>query len=65
MGMYVSMDGMYTGDGSGAGAGFGVGDPPAAARVVAYICGREIFSIVAGTLQIFRVGSHPFVSLLK
>ena len=53
----------YTGAGSGAGAGFGAGDTLAAARAVADVRGGEIFAIVAGTLQIFRVGSLPFVSL--
>ena len=63
MGTYVSMAGTYTGAGSGAGAGFGAGDLPAAAHAVADIRGGAIFAVVAGTLQIFRVSSIPFVSL--
>ena len=51
--MYVSMDDMYTGDGSGVGAGFSAGNPPAAARVVTDVCGGVIFAVVAGTLRIF------------
>ena len=65
MGTYVSMADTYTGAGSGAGAGFGVGDPPASVHAVADVCGRAIFAVVAGTVQIFRVGSLPVVSLLK
>ena len=65
MGTYVSMADTYTGAGSSKGAGFSAGDPPAAARAVAGVCGGDIFAVVAGTLRIFRVGSLPFVSLLK
>ena len=65
MGTYVSMADTYTGAGSGAGAWFGASDMPAAARAVADVCGVAIFYVVAGTLHIFRVGSLPFVSLLK
>ena len=65
MGTYVSMADTYTGAGSGAGAGFGAGDPSSAARAVTDVSGGAIFSVVAGTLQIFRVGSLPFVSILK
>ena len=61
----MSMADTYTGAGSGVGAGFGAGDPPAAARAVAEFCGGAIFSVVAGTVRIFRVGSLPVVSLLK
>ena len=63
MGTYVSMADTYTGAGSVAGAEFGAGDPPAAAHVIADVFGRAIFAVVAGTLQIFRVGSLTFVSL--
>ena len=63
MGTYVSMADTYTGAGSSVGAGFGVGDPPAAARAVADVCGGAIFAVVAGTLRVFRMGSLPFVSL--
>ena len=65
MGTYVSTADTYTGAGSGAGAGFSAGDPPAAARAVADVRGGAIFAVVAGTLQIFQVGSLPFVSMLK
>ena len=63
MGTYVSMADTYTGAGSGACAGFGAGYPLAAMRAFADVRGGDIFSVVAGTLQIFRVGSLPFVSL--
>ena len=63
MGTYVSMDGTYTGAGSGLGAVFGAGDLPAAARAVADVRCGAIFSVVTGTLRIFRVGSLHFVSL--
>ena len=63
MGTYVSMDEMYTVAGSGAGTGFGAGNPLAATRTVADVCGGAIFTVVAGTLRIFRGGSLPFVSL--
>ena len=53
----------YTGAGSGARAGFGASDLPAAARAVTDVRGGAIFTVVAGTLWIFRVGSLPFVSL--
>ena len=65
MGTYVSMADTYTGAGSSEGAGFGAGDPPAAARAVADVCGGAIFAVVAGTVWIFCVGSLPVVSLLK
>ena len=65
MGTYVSMADTYTGAGSGAGAGFGVGDPPSSARAVADVRGGAIFSVVAGTVRTFRVGSLPVVLLLK
>ena len=65
MGTYVSMTDTYTGAGSGGGAGFGEGYPLAATRAVADVLGGAIFYVVAGTLHIFRVGSLPFVSLLK
>ena len=65
MGTYVSMADTYTGAGSGFGAGFGAGDPPAAARAVADVRGGAIFAIVAGTVQIFRLGSLPVFFLLK
>ena len=62
-GTYMSMADTYTGAGSGAESGFGAGDPQAAVRAVADVCGGAIFAVVAGTLQIFCVGSLPFVSL--
>ena len=65
MGTYVSISDTYTGACSGTGSGYGVGDPSAAARAVTDVSGGAIFSVVAGTLRIFRVGSLPFVSLLK
>ena len=65
MGTYVSMAYTYIGAGSGAAAGFGAGDPPAAARAVADVRGGAIFSVVARTVRIFRVGSLTVVSLLK
>ena len=61
MGTYVSMADTYTGAGSGAGAGFGAGDPPAAVRAVADVCGGAIFAVVTRTVRIFRVGSLPVV----
>ena len=63
MGTYVSMAKSYTGAGSGAVSGFDAGGTAAAARSVADVCGRAIFAVVARTVQIFRVGSLPVVSL--
>ena len=65
MGTYVSMADTYMGASSDAVAGFGAGGPTAAARAGADIPGGDIFAVVARTVQIFRVGSLPVVSLLK
>ena len=65
MGTYVSMADTYTSAGSGAVARFGVGGPTATVRAVADVCGGAIFAVVFRTVQIFRVGSLPVVSLLK
>ena len=65
MSTYVSMADMYMGAGSGAVPGFCVGGPTAATRAVTDICGSDTFAVVARTVQIFRVGSLPVVSLLK
>ena len=63
MGTYLSMAKSYTGAGSGAVSGFDAGGMAAAARSVTDVRGGAIFALVARTVQIFRVGSLPVVSL--
>ena len=56
MGTYVSMEEAYTGAGSGAVAGFDAGGEAVTAGAVGDVRGRAIFSVVARTVRIFRVG---------
>ena len=63
MGTYVPMAEAYTGAGSGAVAGFDAGGTAAAACAVADVRGGAIFTVVARTVPIFRVGSLPVVSI--
>ena len=51
------------GAGSGAVAEFYAGVTAAAARTVVDVCDGAIFDVVSRTVQIFRVGSLPVVSI--